>query len=246
MSASGRPQQHGVDMTVSPRTPGPGLRWRRVFPGEERQLSLLRQWLSSLLPECPARDDVLCVATELATNAVRHTVSGRGGWFAVEITWHRPVVRVAVADCGAPTGPRLVDDPAADHGRGLVLVRGLSEHTGVIGDHRGRLLWADIRWEDGGIQSRAPAPDRYEAAIRDGQCDLARRFGGVPAWFGRSTLQWWALAGHSGLVTAPTAPELAAKLASLPDIRPRQPRATRQQPLRHRPPGVRPVSAARR
>lgn len=199
-------------------TPPPPLRWRRVFPGEERQLSLLRHWLSSLLPECPARDDVMCVATELATNAIRHTASGRGGWFAVEITWHRPNVRVAVADCGAPTGPQLIDDPAADHGRGLVLVRGLSERTGVVGDHRGRLMWADIPWDDGGTESRMSAPDRYEAAIRDGQTDLARRFGGIQAWFGRSTLQWWALAGRSGLVTAATVPELATKLARLPDM----------------------------
>ena len=142
----------------------PLLRWRQVFPGEERQLGMLRQWLSSLLPECPARDDVMCVATELATNAVRHTASGRGGWFAVEITWQRRMVRVAVADCGAPTGPQLIDDPTADHGRGLVLVRGLSERTGVIGDHRGRLMWADNPWDDGGTEPPTPAPDRYEAA----------------------------------------------------------------------------------
>jgi serine/threonine-protein kinase RsbW len=62
----------------------------------------MRRWLASLLPECPAREDVVCVATELGTNAVRHTASGRGAWFAVEVTWHRSVVRVAVADGGAP------------------------------------------------------------------------------------------------------------------------------------------------
>ena len=74
------------------------MRWRRVFPGEGRQLAALRQWLASLLPECPARDDVICVATELGTNAVQHTASGGGGWFAVEVSWHGPAVRGAVAD----------------------------------------------------------------------------------------------------------------------------------------------------
>ena len=127
--------------------PVPGLHWRRVFPGDERQLGVLRRWLASLLPDRPARGDVACVATELGANAVRHTASGLGGgWFAVQITWHTPVVRVAVADGGAPAGPRIIDDPAGEYGRGLLVVAGLSTRTGVCGDHRGRLVWADVPW----------------------------------------------------------------------------------------------------
>jgi len=60
-------------------------RWRRVFHGVDSQLEQLRRWLESLLPASPARDDLVLVATELGTNAVRHTASGRGGQFAVEI-----------------------------------------------------------------------------------------------------------------------------------------------------------------
>jgi hypothetical protein len=112
-------------------------------------LGLLRRWISALLPECPARDDVVCVATELCTNAVRHTDSGRGGWFIAEITWCGQVVRVAVADSGAATEPQLMGDPLADHGRGLLIVRALSVRTGVVGGARGRLVWAEIVWEDG-------------------------------------------------------------------------------------------------
>jgi serine/threonine-protein kinase RsbW len=188
-----------------------GQRWRRVFPGEERQLSALRRWLSSLLPECEAHDNVIAVASELGSNAVKHTLSGQGGWFAVEITWYVSAVRVAVADCGGQSKPQVIDDPLAEHGRGLLLVRGLSLRTGTAGDHRGRLIWADIAWDDGG----GVAPDPYEAAIRDDRADLARRFAGVPSWFGRSTLQWWALPRRGGLVTAPTARELAALLHRL-------------------------------
>src|SRR5713101_5085238 len=182
-----------------------------VFPGEERQLGLLRRWLESLLPACPARDDVACVAIELGTNAIVHTASGRGGWFAVEITWHRPVVRVAVADCGAPDGPRVIDDPEGEHGRGLLVVRGLSVRTGACGDQRGRLVWADVAWDDAGAAEPASSQDPYEAVIRDGQARLASLPAEVPAWFGRSTLQWWALAGGE-LVAAPSAQELARLL----------------------------------
>src|SRR6266700_3905226 len=72
------------------------LRWRRVFPGHENQLRALRRWLTVLLPQCAARDDVISVATELGTNAVKFTASGQGGWFAAEITWYGTGVRVAV------------------------------------------------------------------------------------------------------------------------------------------------------
>jgi len=193
------------------------MRWRRVFPGEERQLSAMRRWLASSLPQCPARDDVICVATELGTNAIRHTASGRGGWFAVEIVWHRAAVRILVADCGAPDGPRVIDDPDGEHGRGLLVVQGLSVRTGVCGDHRGRLVWADIPWGGADAEQPASSQDPYEAAIGDGQAALASRFSDVPAWFGRSTLQWWALAGGE-LLAAPSAQELASLLDRVPGL----------------------------
>jgi hypothetical protein len=207
-----------TDAPGVPSAPMPGMRWRRVFPGEDRQLGKLRQWLASLLPECPARDDVICVATELGTNAVQHTASGRGGWFAVEISWHGPVVRIAVADCGSPSQPQVIDDPEAEHGRGLVVVRALAALTGACGDHRGRLIWADIPWNGPGTAGPASAQDPYRASISDGEAELARWFA-VPAWFGQSTLQWWALAGGE-LVAAPSAQELASLLGGVLDSPP--------------------------
>jgi len=167
MTAGGAPAQ-GPGLQRALEASEPGLRWRRVFPGEERQLGVLRRWLEALLPECPARGDVASVATELGTNAA-HTASGRGGWFAVEITWHRQAVRVAVADGGAPGAPRVIDDLAAEHGRGLLVVRGLSVRTGVCGDHRGRLVWADVPWGDGSAAESASSQDQHAAAIAGGQ-----------------------------------------------------------------------------
>ncbi|HEY5988586.1 MAG TPA: ATP-binding protein [Streptosporangiaceae bacterium] len=201
----------------------PGLRWRRVFPGEERQISVLRRWLTSLLPDCPAREDAAYVATELGSNAVRHTASGRGGWLTVEVTWHRAVLRVAVADCGSQTWPRMIEDSADEHGRGLLLVRGLALHTGVCGDDRGRLVWADIPWPDPRAVPPPSWQEPYEAAIRDAEVALAKRFAGVHAWFGRSTMQWWALPRWGELITAPTARELAILLNDMLDARPAQP-----------------------
>lgn len=189
-------------------------RWRQVFAGEEHQLAHLRCCLAALLPPCEARDDVVSIATELGSNAIRHTASGNGGSFAVEITWSQHVVRVAVADAGGLAGPRVIDDPAEEHGRGLLLVRGLAARMGVAGDQRGRLVWADVVW-DGLSAAAASAPDEDETTIRIGEAALAARFAGVTTWFGRSTLAWWAVAGSGELVTAPSASALASLLDRL-------------------------------
>lgn len=212
-TSAGYPQPPGAGNSQRFAAPaGPvanALRWRQVLRGEERQLRGLRRWVASVLPDCPARDDVISVATELASNALRHTASGRGGWLAVEITRYRAVVRVLVADQGGQGEPRVIDDPDGESGRGLLLVSGLSLRTGVTGDQRGRLVWADVAFDAPDGFGEVSAHDPYEAAIRDGQARLARRFGDMPAWFGRATLAWWALAGSGELVSAPSVTELA-------------------------------------
>lgn len=130
--------------------PHPGLaqptevKWQRTFPGESAQLELMRRWLASLLPDSPALEDVLTVANELATNALQHTLSGQGGWFAVQVTWAPELVRVSVADQGGQSVPALVDDPQGEHGRGLIIMRALSVRTGVAGGSDGRQVWAEI------------------------------------------------------------------------------------------------------
>src|SRR5579859_3295041 len=97
----------GNDLGTGPRVRDPIPRWRRVFAGRDDQVREVRRWLTGLLPGVPQRDDVVVVAVELVTNAIRHTASGRGGLVMVEVIWCGPVLRVAVADGGAPDGPRL-------------------------------------------------------------------------------------------------------------------------------------------
>lgn len=144
------------------------VRLRRVFAGDYRQLSELRRWLTSLLPPGSGREDVLLVATELASNAVKHTASGRGGCLVVELTCTSLAVRVAVTDEGGSTPPRVVDDFPAEHGRGLLLVRGLSVRTGVAGDHRGRTVWAEVALDSTGTAVSVMPPDAREAGAAPG------------------------------------------------------------------------------
>lgn len=131
----------------------PALRWHQSFPGRSAELSHVRRWLAGLLPACLAREDVMSIAVELATNAVRHTATGRGGRFTVEVSWRdRPgAVRISVADDGAPDGPRWPAGPCPvrESGMGLYLVRALASRAGECGDARGRQVWAEVPWDDG-------------------------------------------------------------------------------------------------
>ncbi len=197
----------------SPPAADGSLHWQTTLPGRPGALQELRRWAETLLPPCPARDDVITVAVELGTNAVKYTASGQDGWFTAQITWHTAMVRVAVQDSGAPQGPRRLDDPAGEHGRGLAIVHALAVRYGVSGGPPGRLVWADLLWEHPQTTPPASPPGGYEAAIRQGQALLARRHPRTPAWYGRSTLRWWALPRSPGsLFSACSAAELASLL----------------------------------
>ncbi len=331
-----------------PSSPQPGAarsiappRWRRVFPGQQAELRQVRYWLGELLPECPARGDVVTVTIELAANAVQHSASGLGGFFAVELSWlaNPATVRIAVADAGGlhspqpggglaallGTGPLPAIPPGAspatiaalaathraggglagaapgavavpgaaagpgaaaepdevgtgfvgagylangplgagppepdlampdlanpalpEDGRGLRLVAALATRAGVVGDHRGRLVWADVRWADG-TQDQPGVLDGYTEALQDIQMVLAARYPEVIIWFGRATMQWWAMAPQPGpgwLLTA----ESPLDLAQLLDVY----RVTQRPPTRRRsrgrhglagPPGGSPAAA---
>src|ERR1700689_3169156 len=127
--------------------------WQRLFRGQQTELRQLRHWITALLPDTSARDDLISVAVELGTNAIQHTASGDGGWFTVEVACLGSVIRVAVTDEGAAAAPRLGDDPLAgggllddevdydsDCGRGMLIVQALSAASGVCGNVSGRTV----------------------------------------------------------------------------------------------------------
>lgn len=127
--------------------PGDGC-WWRVFPGDPKQVAEMRRWIEGVLPSCPARDDVTEVASELAANAICHTLSGDDGEFGVRITREPRLAVIAVADGGGATGPRLVDDPLAERGRGLRIVYALAARVTVRGGANGRIVEASVPWPD--------------------------------------------------------------------------------------------------
>lgn len=105
-----------------------------------------------LRPVWPARpagglscDDVVLCASELATNAVRHSRSGlRGGTFTVRVTVaHGVSVRVDVEDDGGPWAPALADP---DRHHGLDIVGAVASELAIAGDDHGRTVSAVLSW----------------------------------------------------------------------------------------------------
>src|SRR5437879_258903 len=101
----------------------------QVFPGEAGQVRAARRFVAGVLNGCPAADDALLCVSELATNAVLHSRSGRpGGRFTVCVRARAASVRVAVADEGGPWGQQR--DSGEQSGRGLLIVRALASRWG--------------------------------------------------------------------------------------------------------------------
>ena len=62
------------------------MRWRRAFPGAQEQVGEARRFVKTLLASSPLLDDLILITSELTSNAICHTASGRGGVFVVEVT----------------------------------------------------------------------------------------------------------------------------------------------------------------
>ena len=114
-----------------------------TFPGLPAAISAVRKIVADIMAGSPRADDVVLIACEYATNAIRHSPSGLpGGEFALQIWVRRGWVRLEVTDQG--TGDWLPARPDGDeeNGRGLVVVAALSDIWG----HVGGLVWAELGW----------------------------------------------------------------------------------------------------
>ncbi|MDF5759208.1 ATP-binding protein [Spongiactinospora sp. TRM90649] len=124
------------------------------FPGRTDIMSDVRiyvaQWLVIANPESAENGDLLydvrLLVTELAGNAVKHTVSGRWryGSFRVRMWLGTRRVRVEVTDQGALTRPRLRAAPTGSGGRGLRIVDATAVQWGVARRGVGRGVWFEL------------------------------------------------------------------------------------------------------
>ena len=128
--------------TVPPQCPQLAIAQRSVFPGTPEHVGQVRQWLRANLSACPAVDNAILLASELVTNALEHSSSGRGGSFAVAVDHRSADIRVEVVDQGGPWLPGDASDGL--HGRGLVIVGTIARAWGITGDDSGRTVWFEL------------------------------------------------------------------------------------------------------
>ncbi|MFC9824441.1 ATP-binding protein [Streptomyces erythrochromogenes] len=138
--------------TTAPRSRrGTPCAHRYELAADVKAPRLLRPWIAARLAGWHLHglsDDLVLIATELATNAVRH------GGTPARITLvlrcpgtGRRVVRLEVEDSGPGFDPRSRTHPVrlqSCSGRGLLLVDTLSSAWGVRPTATGQLVWAEL------------------------------------------------------------------------------------------------------
>jgi len=103
----------------------------------------LRRVLAERVPGAPA-DTLELLLSELVTNAVQHSATGRS--VAVAILRRENSIRIAVIDNeAAPPAPGEVVDLLDEHGRGLLLVEAMAEEWGSYPVPDGKVVWCDVK-----------------------------------------------------------------------------------------------------
>ncbi|MFC4533553.1 ATP-binding protein [Sphaerisporangium dianthi] len=124
-----------------------GSLWSLDLVGTEASVPVARAFVRATLGgEHPALDDVTLLASELATNAVVHSDSRHGGFISITLAQRDQTVRLTVRDAGADTRPVVSDDLSGEGGRGLFLVRRLSQCWGVDEEAGGRAVWCEVKF----------------------------------------------------------------------------------------------------
>ena len=122
----------------------------RTFAGSPEEIRNVRDFVGQLTGGFPVTDGVVLLASELATNAVRHTASGANGTFCILVQAVDGRVRVEVHDMGSVTAPAVCrSDSPEESGRGLVLVEAIADRWGFHSGQLGRVVWFEMDWQRG-------------------------------------------------------------------------------------------------
>lgn len=128
-----------------------GLLGQVDLPAEDAAVPRARRYVRDLLNGVghPQADDALLLVSELVTNSVRHSDSGRapGGRVVVAASVHNGTLHIEVIDAGsAGRRPYVSSDVSPDSGggRGLWLVQELSSAWGWYETTAGRVVWFQL------------------------------------------------------------------------------------------------------
>ena len=119
-----------------------------TYPGRADQVRDVRRAVASYLAGCPAADDAVLIASELAANAILHSRS-RTEHFTVRAELYPDHVRVEAEDLGGPWRRRQPDGRP----HGLDVVQALTGPGGwgvETTTDGGRVVWACLDLEAAG------------------------------------------------------------------------------------------------
>ncbi len=127
----------------------PAVTFERDYPGTADQPRHVRADLVKLADDWPVMNELVLLASELATNAILHTRSGHPDrTFTVRATvYPGDYAWVEVIDQG---GAWVVDEHDEEHGRGLAIVASVAgeDNWGIDGNSAARVAWFRLNWPE--------------------------------------------------------------------------------------------------
>lgn len=115
-----------------------------TFDGAATEAARVRRQIAAYLETCPAADDMVLIASELAANAIMHTRS-RGGSFTIRCQLSVGTARIEAEDLGGPWRQR---NPGG-RPHGLDIIQALAGPDGwgtQLAGTGGRIVWARLSW----------------------------------------------------------------------------------------------------
>ena len=130
---------------------GAALLGSLTIPGRAEHVAEARAFVGRTLgAECAETDLAILLTSELVTNSIQHSRSGRnGGTITITLIAVPDGIRAEVIDEGGATNPMLSCgqvEPAAlaENGRGLQLVQMLSARWSFAHDEAGTVTWFEL------------------------------------------------------------------------------------------------------
>jgi anti-sigma regulatory factor (Ser/Thr protein kinase) len=119
------------------------MRRARRFHCQPESVARARHFVRDVLSDQPREtvEAAELMASELATNSVRHACSD----FELAVQRSRDEIRVEVSDHGQGQPVPRTPSPRERSGRGLQIVEGLAEDWGVTPSPDGKLVWFTLR-----------------------------------------------------------------------------------------------------
>jgi len=121
-----------------------------TIPGRPEHLRTARGFVArSLDADFAETDTAVLLVSELISNSLQHTDSGRpGGMVTVTLIANPAGLRVEVADEGAATVPAVQSDAGSsaetERGRGLRIVEALSDRWGSVSGENHTVTWFEL------------------------------------------------------------------------------------------------------